>query len=220
MADRSYEDPCGIARALDRVGERWALLIVRQLLFGPKRFGELQRGLATISPNVLSQRLRELERAGVVGRAVAGPPVSGPIYALTDRGQQLEAVLSALAEWGSSEPLPADTAMSVDAFMFSLRTTFDPAAAAGQRIVVDLRIDADRFTVAVDGGALTVSRGAPTSPDVTLTADRGTIRAVFYAGDDPARASKEGRLRIDGPVAVVRRLVRCFRRPATRPRER
>lgn len=216
MADRSYEDRCGIARALDRVGERWALLIVRELIFGPKRFGDLQRGLRAISPNVLSQRLRELEKAGILRRSVAGPPVSGPVYTLTERGEKLEPVLSALAEWGSQEQLPDDASMSTDAFMFSLRTTFDSAAAAGVHAVMDLRIDGDNFTLAITDSALAVNRGTPKPCDVTITTDHDTIRAVFYGGEDLVRASKEGRLHIDGPAAAARRVVRCFRRPATR----
>ena len=98
---RSYDDPCGIARALDLVGERWALLVVRELLLGPKRYTDLARGLPGSSPTVLSQRLRDLEAAGLVDHAPAGPPVGGHLYALTPRGRDLEDVLLALGRWGS-----------------------------------------------------------------------------------------------------------------------
>src|SRR5215470_1397493 len=93
---RTYEDPCGVARALGVIGERWALLVVRELLHGPKRFADLSRGLPGMSQNVLAQRLRELELAGVVRRRRLGPPVSAHVYQLTERGQELEAVLLAL----------------------------------------------------------------------------------------------------------------------------
>src|SRR3982751_952232 len=94
---RSYEDPCGIARALDRVGERWALLVVRELMLGPKRFTDLKRGLPTASPNVLSQRLDELEAEGLVARTQLPAPHGGFVYELTERGRGLEPVLIALA---------------------------------------------------------------------------------------------------------------------------
>jgi DNA-binding HxlR family transcriptional regulator len=90
---RSYHDACATARALDVVGERWALLIVRELLFGPKRFGDLQSGLATVRPNVLSQRLRELEGSLVIRRRRLGRPASVWVYELTEWGRQLEGVL-------------------------------------------------------------------------------------------------------------------------------
>src|ERR1700737_4169741 len=104
-AKRTYDDPCGVARALDRVGERWALLVVRELLFGPKRFTDLSQGLPGMSQNVLSQRLRELEDAAVVRRRRLGPPSSARVYELTQRGAELEPVLQALARWGSRNPL-------------------------------------------------------------------------------------------------------------------
>src|SRR3954464_5929351 len=97
---RRYDDACGAAHALDVVGERWGLLVVRELLLGPKRFGDLHRGLGAVSQNVLSQRLRELEAKGVVTRRRLGPPVSAPVYELTSRGAALEPVLVALGRWG------------------------------------------------------------------------------------------------------------------------
>src|SRR5829696_1706317 len=107
-AGRSYGDACGVARALDVVGERWALLVVRELLLGPKRYSDLARGLPASSPTVLSQRLRDLEAAGILARSVAGPPVGGRVYGLTPRGRELEEVLLALGRWGSrTAPVPA-----------------------------------------------------------------------------------------------------------------
>ncbi|MDR2987928.1 MAG: helix-turn-helix transcriptional regulator, partial [Nocardiopsaceae bacterium] len=102
---RQYDDPCGIARALDVIGDRWALLVVRELVFGPKRFAQLRSGLHGVSPNVLSQRLRDLEGAGVVRRAMLAPPASVAVYELTDRGRALEPVLLELGRWGSHEPI-------------------------------------------------------------------------------------------------------------------
>src|ERR1700712_756666 len=110
-----YDDPCGTARALDVIGERWALLTVRELLLGPKRFGQLREGLQAISPNVLSQRLRELELAGIVRREVLPPPANVAVYALPPRGRALEAILIELGRWGSSEPVQSHNELSIDA---------------------------------------------------------------------------------------------------------
>jgi len=101
---RRYDDPCGIARALDVIGDRWALLVVRELIFGPKRFVQLRSGLHAVSPNVLSQRLRDLEQAGVVRRDVLDPPASVALHALTDRGRALGPILLQLARWAARSP--------------------------------------------------------------------------------------------------------------------
>src|ERR1700741_2318374 len=98
---RTYGDPCGIARALDVVGERWALLVVRELLLGPKRFTDLRAGLSHVGPDVLSQRLPELGEACVVPRARPPPPAGSRVYELTERGKELEPVILGLGRWGS-----------------------------------------------------------------------------------------------------------------------
>src|SRR5215208_6040304 len=116
MEGRTYGDRCGVARALDVLGERWALLVVRELLLGPKRFTDLHRGLGAVSQNVLSQRLRDLERAGVVRRRRLGPPAGAPVYDLTERGAALEPILVELGRWGRHREAPPDAAFSIDAF--------------------------------------------------------------------------------------------------------
>src|SRR6266851_4708678 len=118
---RSYGDPCGVARALDAVGERWALLVVRELLFGPKRYADLSRALPGMSQNVLSQRLRELEQEGIVLRRRLGPPARVGVYELTERGAELGPVLEALARWGSRIPLESAGELSADAFILALK---------------------------------------------------------------------------------------------------
>src|SRR4051812_5651478 len=120
---RRYDDPCGIARALNAVGERWGLLVVRELVFSAKRFSDLRRGLGGISPNVLSQRLGELERDAIVRRRFAGPPVGATVYELTASGRDLLPVLEALARWGSRRPVSSDRPLSRDALMFAMQTT-------------------------------------------------------------------------------------------------
>src|SRR5215207_2311211 len=129
---RTYGDRCGVARALDVVGERWALLVVRDLLLGPKRFTDLRAGLPHVSPDVLSQRLRELEQAGIVRRGKLPPPAASRVYELTDRGRALEPALLALGRWGARVPMPApDAPLGADSTVLALKTLFDPAAATG-----------------------------------------------------------------------------------------
>ncbi|MGP3969008.1 winged helix-turn-helix transcriptional regulator [Streptomyces sp. 6N223] len=200
----TYDDPCGVARALDVVGQRWALLIVRELLLGPKRFRDLVRGLHGMSQNVLSQRLKELEQAGIVRRAKAGPPVSGPVYELTDEGAALEPVLVALGRWGRRRPQAATGPMSADALLLALRTTFDPEAAGDLAVEVELRIDDDRVAVTVADAHLTMRRGPARHPDAVIAGDVAGIRAVVYRGGGSG-------VTIDGDREAARRLIHTVR---------
>src|ERR687895_1821390 len=112
---RTYDDACAAAHALDLVGERWALMVVRELVLGPKRFTDLRTGLPQASPNVLAQRLKELEEVGVVRKRRLPPPAASQVYELTDWGRELESVLIALGRWGARAPLdPECVGMSVD----------------------------------------------------------------------------------------------------------
>ena len=131
MGKRSYGEACGIPRALDRIGERWALMVVRELLLGPKRFTDLREGLPHMSADVLAQRLRELEENGIVERRILPPPAASKVYALTEWGRELEGVLIALGRWGARAPLAAECSeMSLDSHIVSLQTLFDPELAA------------------------------------------------------------------------------------------
>lgn len=214
QAKRSYDDPCGVARALDVVGERWALLVVRELLLGPKRFAALSGGLPGISQNVLSQRLRELEAAGIVRRRALGPPASARGYELTQRGRELERVLLALGRWGSRTPVSPAAELSTDALMLALRTTFDPGAAGSLQALAELRIGADRFRAEIGQGTFRVTRHCPERADVTLVTDAATLRSVVFGGQSLAAAVRSGGLRIDGDRRVAARFARCFPRPA------
>ena len=173
---RSYGDPCGIARALDLVGERWALLIVRELMFGPKRFTDLRGGLTDASPNVLSQRLRELEAGGVIRRTKTGAAA----YELTDWGRELHPILLQLGRWGARSAAPRTGALSVDALMVALESTFVPEKARDLRATYELRLGDHRFTVDVDGNVLAVARGSPPSADAVIETDPATLRAVAF----------------------------------------
>lgn len=202
---RSYGDPCGVARALDAVGERWALLVVRELLFGPKRYADLSRGLPGMSQNVLSQRLRELEQEGILLRRKLGPPASIRVYELTERGQALEPVLAALSNWGSRSVVDPTAELSVDALMLALSTTFDADLAGDLRVRVELRFADDRFRVEIESGRCEIARGAADHPDVVLDTDAATLRSVVFGG--------RPLMDVIGDRQAAARFVRCFPRP-------
>jgi DNA-binding HxlR family transcriptional regulator len=202
---RSYGDPCGIARALDLIGDRWALLIVRELSFGPKRFTDLKAGLAAASPNVLSQRLRELEAGGVVQRRRAG----GARYELTAWGRELHPLLIQMGRWGARSPQRPSGALSVDALMLALEATFVPMNAAELRATYELRLDGEAFAVHVNQGALDISGGSPRSPDAVIDTDPGTLRALVF-GDLALAAAP---IEIRGNARLARKLFRLFARP-------
>ena len=209
---RSYHDACATARALDVVGERWALLIVRELLFGPKRFGDLQSGLATVRPNVLSQRLRELEGSRVIRRRRLGRPASVWVYELTEWGRQLEGVLLMLGEWGQAVPLDAaDARISVDALMLALKTHFDAAKAPALAATILVVIDDDHFTVAIGDGRLTISREEPPNLDAALYTDPATFKALIIDGEPRQHAEGESRLSVSGDSQIVDDLLGALR---------
>ncbi|HEV7661918.1 MAG TPA: winged helix-turn-helix transcriptional regulator [Chloroflexota bacterium] len=214
---RSYHDPCGIARALDVVGERWALLVVRELLFGPKRFTDLHRGLPGMSQNVLAQRLRELEQAGIVERCKLGPPASTRAYGLTPRGADLEPVLLALGRWGSRGPHNATAELSVAAFVLALKTTFSADLAAGLHARVELNFGEDRFAAVIKDGQFHVARGVLDEPDASVAADVATLRAIVFGGRPLAEAVDARALVLRDDRAIVARFVACFPRPRPIP---
>jgi DNA-binding HxlR family transcriptional regulator len=209
---RHYDDPCGVARALDLVGERWTLLVVRELLFGPKRFTDLVRGLPGMSQNVLSQRLRELGKAGLVERRRMGPPVSGQVYELTERGAALRPVVIELARWGSRIPTTSRADLSVDALALALLTTFDPDGAEDVRIA--LQLGDDRFAAEVTDGLLEITRGAPARSDAEVVTDAAGLRSVVFGGRPLAEAVGVGDAEGHGDAEKAARFLRHFPRPA------
>jgi DNA-binding HxlR family transcriptional regulator len=216
MPARRYGDPCGIARALDVVGDRWALLVVRELIFGPKRFSQLRDGLQGVSPNVLSQRLRDLEDGGIVRRDTLDPPAGVAVYELTPRGLALEPILLELGRWGSGEPLPAAGQLSASAALLALKTVFDPAAAADADAVFALRIDGDWYRVTVADGALGIAHGRCARPAVTVETDTATLRSVAFGREPIAAAERDGRLTVAGDRELAERFTRLFPVPGDR----
>lgn len=207
---RSYHDACGLAQALDLVGERWALLIARELVYGPKRFTDLKAGLPGISPNVLTQRLTELEQVGVVRKRRLPPPVSASVYDLTDWGRDLEESMMVLGRWAARSPsFDTEGAFSADSMMMSLRTMFHPADAQGLRVTINVALGDDLFFVEVRGGRITVQRGSADDADVTLTTDPETLAGVIYEGVEPDEAG----LDVSGDRALFERFRSAFSLP-------
>jgi DNA-binding HxlR family transcriptional regulator len=201
---RSYGDPCGIARALDVVGERWALLIVRELLLGPKRFTDLRAALGA-SPNVLSQRLGELEAAEVVRKRNAG----GALYELTAWGLELHPILLALGRWGTRSVHRPLGALSTDALLIALEATFVAEHAGDLRASYELRLGEERFSATIADGAIAIVRGSPRNPDVVIETDTETLRAVAFGDHKLSDAS----VRLEGDSRLARAFFKSFARP-------
>jgi DNA-binding HxlR family transcriptional regulator/putative sterol carrier protein len=215
MSGRTYGSYCGIAYALELVGERWALLVVRDLILSPKRFTDLRRGLPRIPSNVLSARLKELEEAGVVRRRLLPRPQTGVVYELTEFGRELEDVVLSLGLWGArtlAEPRPEDT-VNPDSMMLALRATFRPEAARGLRASYELRLGEIVFHARVDKGALEVAEGPLPDADLTLETDLA-LRRLMSGELSPRDAVKSGKVRIVGKIDLLERFAEIFRIPS------
>jgi DNA-binding HxlR family transcriptional regulator len=180
---RDFGQYCGLARALELVGERWALLIVRNLIVRPRRYSELQTGLAGIPTNVLATRLKELEQAGIVERQVAPAPQRGVVYALTDVGRSLEPALLSLARWGATQlgdPQPGDV-VTPEGAVLSLRTAFQPAKAAGLTASWEIHVrGAVVHAVITDGELVTGLGPAPVEPGLVMVPQLADDQLAAY----------------------------------------
>ena len=212
---RSYDDACGIARALDVIGERWALLIVRELVLGPKRFTDLQAGLRRVSPDVLSQRLRELEAAGVIERRTLPRPAASRVYELTARGRALEPALHALGRFGSREPMPGDDpVLGVDAAMVALPSLFDAGRAGDLDATNELDLAGDVFVAVVAGGRLTLARGRAPGAAAVIATGPGTLAQILWHGRSLRDAIAAGEATVAGDRRALDRFLRLFPLPA------
>jgi DNA-binding HxlR family transcriptional regulator/putative sterol carrier protein len=210
---RTYGQRCSAARALDLVGERWALLVVRELLLGPKRFTDLQAGLPNAKPSVLSQRLRELEEGGVVRRRKLGPPTGAWVYELTEFGSELEPIVMALGRWGRRLPTPAGAATGVDALVLALKWRFDSEAADGASGSYELRLAEDRFRIEIAGGRIETERGGAAAPDAIIETDPEALEAVVFDGRELAEAVRSGEMRIEGDRGRAERFLGLYMKP-------
>jgi DNA-binding HxlR family transcriptional regulator len=209
---RSYEQFCAVARALDLVGERWTLLLVRELMLGPKRFKDLLEGLPGIGTNLLTDRLKVLERLDVVTRRVLPPPAGSTVYELTELGLGLEPVVLSLGRWGHQflQPRKAGDVTQPGWFLVSLRATFHPEAVAGMKKTFGLHLDGKAFHVRVNEGEVRVSQGPATEPDVTLTTELGTLIGLLSGAVMPAAALRSGKVEVAGDKDGLARFVELF----------
>jgi DNA-binding HxlR family transcriptional regulator/putative sterol carrier protein len=214
---RSYEDGCAAAHGLDLVGERWALLVVRELILGPKRFTDLRAGLPGISPNVLTQRLDELERAAIVRRRKLVPPAAAWVYELSEWGMQLEPVIMSLGRWAARSPFRPEAGLGVDSLILSFRTMFDSKTAEGFHAIILLKIGDDRFHARIARGHMDLIRGNVEDADATVEGDSDVLTAVVYAGRKLTDAMRSGDLKIEGDKAVAKRFLTLFPLPALAP---
>ena len=210
---RTYGQSCAAAHALDLVGERWALLIVRELLLGPKRFTDLRSGLAHASANVLAERLRELETHGVVRRRKLGPPARTWVYELTEWGKELEPVIIALGRWGVRSPFRPQAEAGSDSIVLALKALFDPDAAKGLAATFEVRFGDEPFIVQVARGRIELDRGDAEAPDATIETDPSTFGALITGSADLADAIKAGTVQLSGDGKMFSRFLDAIRLP-------
>jgi DNA-binding HxlR family transcriptional regulator len=211
---RRYDDACGTAHALDLVGERWALLVMRELMLGPKRFSDLRRDLPGISANVLTQRLEGLEDAGVLVRRRLPPPASAQVYELTPWGYEAEPILQVLGRWAARSPghdprLP----LSAVSLLLSFRTMVDPGRTEGLEMRVGLRIGNESYRLHVSNGGVEAERGTPERADFTFTGPAPAIAAAVYGGVPLDALEAEGALAIHGDRTAAETFVTLFPLP-------
>jgi DNA-binding HxlR family transcriptional regulator len=212
---RSYGDACAIARALDVVGERWALLVVRELLLGPQRFSDLRRALPAASSNLVTDRLRELAGQGVIRRRKLPAPASSWVYELTEWGAGLEPILLALGGWAMRVPLPPAATLSATSVLLFLRGAARPdaqAAPATYRLELDDRV----WTVRTEAGELHLQPGEPDRPDASLRTDPATLNALLDGSADLDAAASDGTVVTTGDRPALRRLIQAVAGPASR----
>ncbi len=213
MVTRTYGQYCGFSRALELVGERWALLLVRDLLVGPKRFSDLHRGLPGIPTNILTTRLKELEEAGLVRRTVVPRPASGVAYELTEYGKELEEPVISLGRWGAKtlgEPRPGEI-VTEDSIAAALMTTFRPEAAGRTRASYEMRIGDIIVNASVKDGKATVGRGHLQDADLVFEAGP-ELRQLLARELTPEDAIKKKIVRIvSGDPKLLKRFAEMFR---------
>lgn len=213
MASRSYNQYCGLAYALDIVGERWTLLIVRELIPGPRRFTDLLDGLPGISTSLLSERLKSLEQQGLLSRRVLPPPAGSTVYELTSLGQALQKTLIELGKWGSQfVPASAEdaTLLNVGSYALTLRTFFRPEQAQEVNETYELRIDNEALQVQIRAGQIHVQQGEVLKADVVFHTNMPTYLGLLQHQIQPDEAISGGLVQIEGdPDALSRFLDLC-----------
>jgi DNA-binding HxlR family transcriptional regulator len=213
---RSYAQLCGIATALDVIGDRWAPLIVRDLLLGPLRFGDLAEGLPGIGTNTLTDRLKHLEGAGVVERRLQPLPDRGTVYELTEYGRELEPILLALGRWGTKSMgrLPGEVVTRSRWLVAAMLAFHDSTRRIARTTTWELRLSDGTFTVQAEGTSLTVAAGAPERPDAVVTTSDADLHALLTRRLAPGEAVASGAVTLDGDTSALTRLVELFDFPS------
>ncbi|MGI8561987.1 MAG: winged helix-turn-helix transcriptional regulator [Candidatus Dormibacter sp.] len=209
---RSYGQYCALAYGMDVIGERWTMLLVRELLLGPKRYKDLLASLHGIGTNLLAARLRELEALGVVERGILPPPAGSPVYQLTEAGQGLEPVCMAIGRWGArflGSPRLADELVP-SAYFVAMRASFRAEVAGELSETYEFRIGNRVFEVRVQDGRCFTSEGRATRPDVVMTMDAETLTAVLFQVLSPDEARASGRVSLQGDPAALARFASIF----------
>jgi DNA-binding HxlR family transcriptional regulator len=211
---RRYEDACGAAHALDLVGERWALLVMRELMLGPKRFSDLRADLPGISANVLTQRLEGLEAAGVLVRRKLPPPASAQVYELTPWGYESEPIFQALGRWAARSPQHDPTLpLSAVSLFLSFRTMLDAERARGLAARVGFRIGAETFLARLARGRIDIERGPLERVDVVFAGAAPAVAAAVYGGQPLTALERAGMLAVEGDRALAERFATLFPLP-------
>jgi DNA-binding HxlR family transcriptional regulator len=212
---RRYDDACGAAHGLDLVGDRWSLLVVRELMFGPKRFGELRASLPGLSAKVLTERLEDLQAAAILVRRRLPPPASAWAYELTEWGYEAEPIFQTLGRWAARSPAHDPTLpIGGASLMLSLRTMIDPVRAEGVDGTIDFRFGEESFRARLAGGGIEIARGGgPAGADLTIAGEPRHLAAAIYGGA-PFEALP---LKLEGDLALARKLPTLFPLPPKAP---
>lgn len=213
-AGRRYDDACAAAHALDLLGERWALLVIRELMFGPKRFSDLRADLPGISANVLTQRLEGLAAGGILTRRKLPPPGNAQVYELTEWGYQAEPIFQALGRWAARSPFhDPSLPFSATSLFLSMRTMIDARRAEGIDARIGFLLGDESFVVRLGEGQLEAARAPATHVDLTFMGSAQAVAAALYGGQPITALEGEGMLKVEGDRALAERFVTLFPLP-------
>jgi DNA-binding HxlR family transcriptional regulator len=212
---RWYEDACGTAFAMELVGERWSLLVIRELMLGPRRFSKLRAALNGISAKVLTERLESLERAGAVVKRTLPPPANVQVYELTEWGYLAEPAIQELGRWAATSARHDPTLpLSPVSLMLSLRTMLDKARAREFDAVIGFEVAGETYRAELTDGQLPIRRADIGDAQVTFRAPAAPLlAAIFYGKVPPQELAGQG-VRIDGDRALADRFIDLFHLPA------
>jgi DNA-binding HxlR family transcriptional regulator len=213
---RAYQDGCAVAHALDLIGDRWAMPIMRELMLGPKRFTDLRASLPGISANVLTQRLEELEAASVLVRRRLPPPAASQIYELTEWGRESEILFQVLGRWACRSPtMQPGMPMSNVSVILSMRTMIDRSRIGGLDAIIGLRFGEEEFRAVLKQGEFMIDRGPVEGADTIISGDQNALVAVVYGGqrfEDMAPV-----LKVEGDYNLAKRFIQLFPLPPKAP---